>query len=176
MRLDARLQPEIAAGKVDTRYQVGGVWFLKRGGRWFTCATNGRMLLLCPVDSEDGDQLNAGKVYPPAAFKAARKAAGKLSEAVIVCNGVARVVTKEGTTEFQPLEDGRVPDVEGVIPTGPAIGKAVFNAEQLVALQRGMGADAIEIEYHGDDTPAIVRPAFGGVDGCIGVVMPWSGT
>jgi hypothetical protein len=176
MKIDKRCVPEIASAKESGRYKVCGVWLHKREGRFYTCSTDGRMLLLCPVDSEEGDYLVERRLWPLAAWKVMRKAAGRhQSEAVAAVNGTLRVTSKEGVAEYSPIEEP-VPHVDDVIPKGPAIGKATFNAEQLVALQRGMGCDAITIEWLGDDLPARVLPAFGGVDGCIGVVMPWSGT
>jgi hypothetical protein len=93
-------------------------------------------------------------------------------------NEGATVTAPDGTCTTFPLLDKRFPDVEGIVPKGKPEGTATFDAELLVALQRGLGAKAITIEYHGDACPARIVPVFeAGTagDASFGVVMPYGG-
>jgi hypothetical protein len=184
MRFDKAKDPAAAAARnvhALNRYAVEGFGVVEHKGRRYLASTDGHMLLLIVGECDGDDTLLEGRAYPAAAVKAARKAAPKgraMEWAKVHLNEGATVTAPDGTCTTFPLLDRRFPTVEGIVPTGKPKGLATFDAELLVALQRGLGAKAITVEYHGDDVPARILPVFddGTVhDDSFGVVMPLSG-
>ena len=190
MRFDRAKDPAACAAKEQTRYAVQGVAIVEKGDATYLAATDGRMLSLVRAYPEDGDDtasaLGNGRVYPTAAFAAARKAAKRSTDAAVTLNGSAYVQGDGATTEYA-IVDGVFPDALGVVPRGPAVQVVRLNAAMLARLQKALGADGVEIHVHELDAagkvdpsfPLTIRPVYlggGGTDdGSFGVLMPIGG-
>ena len=78
MKFDKAKDPAACAAKSPTRYAVQGVAVVEKGDATFLAATDGRSLSMVRAYPQDGDDmpsaLGNGRIYPPAAFAAARKA------------------------------------------------------------------------------------------------------
>jgi hypothetical protein len=191
MRFDRAKDPAACAAKESTRYAVQGVAIVENGDATYLAATDGRMLSLVRAYPEDGDDvasaLGNGRVYPTAAFAAAKKAAKRRTDAAVTLNGSAYVEGDGASTEYARV-DGAFPDVFGVVPKAPAVHVLRLNAEMLARLQKSLGGNAVEIHVHGTDPatgalahdlPLTIRPVYldgpGTEDGSFGVLMPIGG-
>ncbi len=188
MRFDKRKDPAAVAAKEGGRYAVNGVAVLKRGDGTFLAATDGRCITLVRAFEEDGDDGASfgGRIYPAAAFGAARKAAKRKPEAQLTLNGAAFVVADGVRTEFARVE-GAFPDVHGIVPKGAVVGILRLDAELLARIQRALGATAVEIRVHAmaadgrevePSVPLTIAPVHlggGEEDGSRGYLMPVRG-
>jgi hypothetical protein len=190
VRFDKAKDPAACAAKESTRYAVHGVAIVQKGDATFLASTDGRMLSLVRAYPEDGDDMPAilaqGRVYPPAAFAAARKAGKRREEASLTLNGSAYVNADGASTEFARV-DAPFPDVFGVVPKGKPALTLHVNAEFVARVQKAMGANGVAIEVHAldnerqidPDVPLTVRPLYmegpGVDDGSFGIVMPIRG-
>lgn len=188
MKFDKHKDPVACAAKESTRYAVNGVAVVERGdGATFLAATDGRMLSLVRAYPEDGDDmpsiLGQGRVYPLAAFVAARKACKRRPDASLMLNGSAYVQADGATTEYA-RPDGTFPDALAIVPKNKVALSLCLNAELLARLQKGLGGNAVRIEIHalgreGDvdpNVPLTIRPIYlegpATEDGSLGVLMP----
>jgi hypothetical protein len=190
VRFDKAKDPAACAAKESTRYAVHGVAIVQKGDATFLASTDGRMLSLVRAYPEDGDDMPAilgqGRVYPPAAFAAARKACKRREEASLTLNGSAYVNAEGAATEFARV-DAPFPDALGVVPKGKPVLTLHVNAEFVARVQKAMGANGVAIEVHefdnegqvDPDVPMTVRPLYmegpGVDDGSFGIVMPIRG-
>lgn len=191
MKFDKSKDPAACAAKDATRYAIQGVAIIQKGdGATFLAATDGRMLSMVRAYPEDGDDmpsiLGNGRIYPPAAFVAARKAAKRKADAELTLNGSAFVQGDGATTEYARV-DGTFPDAIEVIPKGEGVQTLRINADCLARLQRALGANGVEIHVHAltpagqldPSMPLTVRPIYtdgpGTDDGSFGILMPIRG-
>ena len=190
MKFDRHKDPAACAAKDPTRYAVQGVAIVQKGDATFLAATDGHSLSLVRGYPEDDDDMPAilgqGRIYPPAAFVAARRASKRKPDAAVLLNGSAYVHADGATTEFARV-DGTFPDVLSVLPTTKPVQTLHLNAEMLARLQKAMGANGVAIEVHALDTagqvdasvPLTIRPLYldgpGTDDGSFGVLMPIRG-
>ncbi|MBL8751417.1 MAG: hypothetical protein JNK78_19835 [Planctomycetes bacterium] len=190
MKFDRHKDPAACAAKESTRYAVQGIAVVEKGDATFLAATDGRSLSMVRAYPEDGDDmpsiLGQGRVYPPAAFAAARRACKRKADAALTLNGSACVQADGSTTEFARV-DGAFPDVLGIVPKGKAVQTLRVNAELLARLQKAMGANGVAIEIHELDGtgqvdptfPLTIRPLYmegpGTDDGSFGILMPIRG-
>ena len=190
MKFDKSKDPAACAAKDPSRYAVQGVAVVERGDATFLAATDGRCLSLVRAYPEDGDDmpsiLGQGRIYPPAAFAAARKGAKRKADASLTLNGSACVQTDGASTEYARV-DGTFPDVLGAVPKGKPVQVLRLNAEYLARLQKALGANGVAVELHellpsGEVDPAFpftVRPLYmdgpGTEDGSFGILMPIRG-
>lgn len=190
MKFDKAKDPAACAAKEATRYAVQGVAIVEKGDATFLAATDGRCLSLVRCYPEDGDDMPAilgqGRIYPPAAFAAARKGAKRKADARLTLNGAAWVQTDGASTEYARV-DGTFPDALAVVPKGKAVQTLCLNAEYLARMQKALGANGVAIEIHeltptGEVDPAFpvtVRPLYmdgpGTEDGSFGILMPIRG-
>lgn len=190
MRFDKQKDPAACAAKESTRYAVQGVAMIQKGDAIYLAATDGRMLSMVRAYPEDGDDvasgIGIGRVYPPAAFAAARKAAKRKADATVTLNGAAYVQSDGASTEFAKV-DGTFPDALEAIPKGQAVQTLCVNAEYLARLQKALGANGVEIRVHAIDNsgqvdpsvPLTIRPIYldgqGTDDGSFGILMPIRG-
>ena len=190
MKFDKSKDPAACAAKDATRYAVHGVAIVEKGDATYLAATDGRMLSLVRAYPEDGDDMPAilgqGRIYPPAAFAAARKGAKRKADATLTLNGAAWVQADGASTEFARV-DGTFPDVLAAVPKGKAKQTLCLNAEYLARLQKALGANAVAIEIHELEPsgaidaafPLTIRPIYlegpGTDDGSFGVLMPIRG-
>jgi hypothetical protein len=190
MRFDRAKDPAACAAKESTRYAVQGVAIVENGDATYLAATDGRMLSLVRAYPEAGDDvasaLGNGRVYPTAAFVAAKKAAKRRTDAAVTLNGSAYVQGDGASTEYARV-DGAFPDVLGVVPRAPAVQVLRLNAEMLARLQKALGGNAVDIHVHELDAagkvdtsfPLTIRPVYldgpGTEDGSFGVLMPIGG-
>jgi hypothetical protein len=190
MKFDKAKDPAACAAKSPTRYAVQGVAVVEKGDATFLAATDGRSLSMVRAFPQDGDDmpsaLGNGRIYPPAAFAAARKACKRAPDASLTLNGAAFVEAAGASTEFARV-DGTFPDVFVAIPTTKPVQVLRLNAEYLARLQKALGANGVAIEVHAlvpsgdiDDTmPLTIRPLYtdgpGVDDGSFGVLMPIQG-
>jgi hypothetical protein len=191
VRFDKAKNPAACVAKESTRYAGHGVAVVQRGdGSTYLAATGGRMLSMVRAYPEDGDDLPAilgqGRIYPPAAFAAARKACNRREEASLTLNGSAYVQADGALTEFARV-DAPFPDALGIVPKGKPAMTLHVNAEFVARLQKAMGANGVAIEVHALDSegqvdpnmPLTIRPLYmegpGVDDGSFGLVMPIRG-
>ena len=190
MRFDKSKDPGACAAKDTTRYAIHGVAIVEKGDATFLAATDGRSLSMIRAYPEDGDDmpsiLGQGRIYPPAAFAAARKGAKRKPDATLTLNGAACVQADGASTEFARV-DGTFPDVLAVVPKAKPVQVLRLNAEYLARLQKALGANAVAIEIHelepsgavDPSIPLTVRPIYlegpGTEDGSFGVIMPIRG-
>lgn len=189
MRFDKSKDPAACAAKEATRYAVHGVAVVERGDATYLAATDGRCLTLVRAYPEDRDDmpsiLGNGRIYPPAAFAASRKAAKRKSEATLTLNGAAYVQADGTSTEYARI-DATFPDAIGCLPKQAPEQVLRLNAEYLARMQKAFGADGVEIVVHalkaGQPDPSFpftIRPIYlegGGTDdGSFGVLMPIRG-
>ena len=182
MRFDRAKDPAAAASKEGTRYAINGVAVVEREGHFFLAATDGRSLTLVRAYPDDRDDTYAGtsnaRVYPVAAFAAARKAGKRKAEAALMLNGAAHVNSDGAHTEFAIL-DRAFPDVVNVIPKGEPVATVKLNAEYLARLQEALGANGVEVRLHGAGLPLTIVPVYtdapGQDDGSIAMLMPIGG-
>jgi hypothetical protein len=189
MRFDKNKDPAACAAKNASRYAVQGVAIVEQGDRTFLAATDGRCLTMVRAYAEDGDDASSatGRIYPVAAFAAARKAAKRKADASLTLNGAAFVQADGVRTEFARI-DGTFPDALGIVPKTPAVGVLRIDAELLARIQKAMGAGAVEIRVHAMEAngcevdcsvPITVVPLYfagnGSDDGSRGYLMPVRG-
>jgi DNA polymerase III sliding clamp (beta) subunit (PCNA family) len=188
MRFDKQKDPAAVATKEGGRYAVNGVAIIKEGDGTFLAATDGRCLTLVRAFEEDGDDSasSGGRIYPAAAFVAARKAAKRKPEAQLTLNGAAFVVADGVRTEFARV-DGVFPDVRDIVPKAVAVGILRLDAELLARIQRALGSTAVEIRVHAmaadgrevePSVPLTIVPVHiggGEEDGSRGYLMPVRG-
>lgn len=191
MRFDKSKDPAACVAKEPSRYAVQGVAVIAKDDATFLAATDGRCLTMVRAYPEDGDDsANAsgtGRIYPPVAFAAARKAAKrKASEAALVLNGAAYVQADGASSEYARVA-GTFPDVLACLPTGKPRQVLCLNAEFLARMQKALGANGVEIAIHQLDDdgqphsayPLTIRPLYmegpGVDDGSFGVLMPIRG-
>jgi len=180
MRFDKNKDPAALAAKDPTRYAIQGVAVIERDGDTFLAATDGRALTLVRAHAEDGDDAGSGRIYPVAAFAAARKAARRKADATVTLNGAAFVAADGARTEFAKV-DGTFPDVHRIVPTSKPERVLRLDAEYLARMQKALGADGVEIRMHDDDRdrmPLTIVPIYlgGGTDdGSLGLLMPIGG-
>lgn len=191
MKFDKSKDPAACVAKDPSRYAVQGVAVIAKDATTFLAATDGHCLTLVRAYPEDGDDIATasgnGRIYPPAAFAAARKVAKrKTSEAALVLNGAAFVRTDGTSSEYAKI-DGTFPDVFACLPTRKELQVLRLNAELLARMQKAFGATAVEIAIHEVDTdgqphsayPMTIRPLYtdgvGTDDGSFGVLMPIRG-
>jgi len=173
MRFDRSKDP--AACAEETKYTPAGVRVIKHDGKHYLAATDGRRMsfVACTPDPED----SGDNVWPVAVIAAARKAAPTkpFTEAKFAVNGNATVTNKDGSrSEWSPLERGRFPDPNDVIPKGKPAYTVTLNAAYLAEIQAALGVDAVTIEFHGNE-PMAIRPrplGRGSDDGSFAVLMP----
>jgi hypothetical protein len=191
MRFDKSKDPAACVAKDATRYAVQGVAVVERGDATFLAATDGRCLTLVRAYPEDGDDmpsiLGNGRIYPPAAFAAARKAAKRKSEATLTLNGAAYVQADGASTEYARV-DGDVPRCDWV--PAEAGTRASASAQRRVLGEDAKGVRCQRVSRSscthsrpGNRTrvlPFTIRPIYlegGGTDdGSFGVLMPIGGT
>jgi hypothetical protein len=188
MRFDKRKDPAAVSAKEGSRYAVAGVAIVMRGEDAFLAATDGHALTFVRAFFDPDDDAGcAGRVYPAAAFTAARKAARRQAEARLTVNGTAYVVADGMRSEFARAEVP-FPDAEAIVPKGGPVGILRLNAELLARIQRALGADAVEIHVHGMAAdgrevdpclPLTIAPLYigggGEDDGSRGFLMPVRG-
>lgn len=193
MKFDRHKDPAACAARESTRYAVQGVAIVENGDATYLAATDGRMLSLVRAYPEDGDDtastLGNGRVYPPAAFAAARRTKKRKKgppDASVTLNGSAYVQGDGASTEFARI-DGTFPDALGVVPKAKAVHVLRLNADMLARLQKALGANGVEIHVHAVQPdgeadasfPLTIRPVYtdgpGVADGSFGVLMPIGG-
>lgn len=192
MRFDKLKDPTLLAARVASRYAAQGVAIVEQGERTFLAATDGRCLTLVRAYPEDGDDTSSavgnGRVYPVAAFAAARKAAKRKADASLTLNGAAFVNGADGSHAEFPKLDGAFPDVWAVVPKGEPVGVLRIDAELLARVQKALGASAVEIRVHAMEAngrevdpslPLTIVPVYidgaGEEDGSRGFLMPVKG-
>jgi hypothetical protein len=187
VRFDKRKDPTAVSAKEGSRYAVAGVAVIAKGEDTFLAATDGHALTFvrASLDADDDAQCE-GRVYPAAAFTAARKAARRQPEARVTLNGAAYVVADGVRSAFEG-SGVPFPDALGIVPKGGAVGILRLNAELLARIQRALGSDAVEIRVHAmaadglevePSLPVTIVPVYvgGGVDdGSRGYLMPVRG-
>jgi hypothetical protein len=131
-------------------------------------ATDGRRLVVLPVEREEGD--SDGRVTE-AALKAARKLTRKNESAQIKANG--SFVFTAGSTLPRPNEDecGRFPNWRQLIPAeGQHPHFVTVNAKFLWEIAQALGADSIKIAIKDELSPVLVTSAQ--APGAIAVLAP----
>ena len=156
MRFDKSKDPAACVAKEPSRYAVQGVAVIAKDDATFLAATDGRCLTMVRAYPEDGDDsANAsgtGRIYPPVAFAAARKAAKrKASEAALVLNGAAYVQADGAVSE---VCQGRrhVPGRARMPPTGKPRQVLCLNAEFLARMQRRSGRTVSRLPFTSSTT------------------------
>lgn len=134
---------ESAASKDKTRACLMEPYLEIREGGSRIAATNGKILAVIPVETEEGE---ASGYVSPDALKAARK--GRLPDVEIHCNGALQV---QGGASFPRTESTELsfPRIDGVIvpPNEEIPGcqrvKLVLNVDLLSALADALGTNCV---------------------------------
>ena len=172
MRFDKKKNPAGVCAEAGS-YRVTGVAAVALEGLHYLASTDGRALVLIAAEPSPADLLDANRVYPAAAIAAARKAFGSID---LHSDGAA----VPGVASFPALAE-RFPSLDGIVPTGKPEHVFCLDAELLARIQRALGAGGVQIYWHGDDKPMVIRPIpIGGkkarksspIDGSFGVMMP----
>lgn len=157
MMFPVRMNPGAVAGDED-RFTHRGVFLAEHEGKPYLCSTDGRALLMVPVDCEADEATAAkGRHYPIEAIDRARKipTCKVTGKARLILNGDARGI--DGSVF--PAIEATPPDLKGIIPSGPCV-SVTLDIGRLAALAKGMGADHITLEIRenkgGDKLPVRV--------------------
>lgn len=160
---------EHATADNDVRMYLNEAHFDREGSRLL--ASNGMIVAVVPVTDLD-DEDHTGPI-PAAALKAARKAAGKKFDRVIVANGSVKVPLA-GLT-FDREEKGKYPDVDRVINAAPGPIAVTLNAGLLYDLARALTdrnqPPVVTLRLGTtNSTPIRVEPVCGDVEGRVGMI------
>ncbi len=131
-------------------------------------ATDGRRLVVLPVEREEGDA--DGRVTE-AALKAARRIARKNEPAQIKAGGCFAFA--DGSTLPRPSEEdfGRFPNYKQVMPAeGQHPHFVTVNAKFIWEISQALGADSIKIAIKDEVSPVLVTSQQ--APGAIAVLMP----
>ena len=176
MQFEKARKIECCTAKEAGRFAMNHLYFYKRAapvdGRPALVATDGRILVVVPVTDAEWD---VEGLIPTDCVKAAAKAARRGEVVVHAPNGQVKVLTRDGMVSTLRPDEGEYPDVWSTFPGGTrGWHRFGIDAEQLLKVQRGMGAKTVVISVKpGKDsrTPYVVEPR-GGCEGGIGLVMP----
>tara|TARA_R110000851_G_scaffold268071_2_gene420666 strand:+ start:1702 stop:2355 length:654 start_codon:yes stop_codon:yes gene_type:complete len=143
-------------------------------------ATNGRVLVVAPVEIDDDD--TAGPIPSDAIKQAVAHATAKAPLADVSANGTVRVKTKAGTVEHERPEGEEFAKWKQVVPKGDVVHRIALNPKLLLEACKALGAEeSVVLEYREEKGPLMIRPGqslFGGeVDSAdfanrYGVIMP----
>lgn len=175
IKLPKSCKPEEVAAKEGSRYAITDPWFDQ--GMKAVCATDGRMVVIIPVES-DGEETGA---LPREALKAFRKAVPRGVEdmAITADNGT---VSCHGITMPREAGEGRrYPEVGGVVPAKAEPPKAregvetitsiCLDAKLLAKLAKAMGSDTVRLQITDSGAAIRVDPIEVGY-GSYGAIMP----
>lgn len=166
MRIAKKLRPELITSRDKTRECLTRAELTDHKGSAVLVATDGRRLLVVPVDKEEGD--TDGPI-PTEALKFSRSAIRdkKTTEVQFSVNGGIKF--SNGWTMPRP-EQLRFPTWQQVIPEK---GKhsISFRAKFLMELATAMGCEDVTISFDGPNTPIYVEPSEG-ANGRFAVLMP----
>lgn len=168
MKIRQGCNPFLIAGD---RYADAAALLTYRGNRYAAC-TDGKAMVLVPVESAPDDAFPEGAVIP-----ASKALVGRYAQPFLVEDG--RIRHASGATF--PLPEIRYPSVLDILRDAenqtPEEGSDAFgiDAARLAALQKAMGADALDVRVYGKRSPIVVYPIYGehtATDGPIGAIMP----
>lgn len=168
MEIKKSYKPELVAAKDDGRLPLNHLLLEREsaleGGGPALIATNGRMLVIVPVEAESAD---VDGLIPVEALKAARKIGPKSRNAVLSANGRVEYQTKDGGSTSVERPEGKWPPYRSVIPKPDhAWVTLCVNAEYLLAVQKAMGASGLTICFDpAGNRPMLARPLNDGEQG-----------
>ena len=169
MKLPKHCKIELVASTDATRYVLCNPYL--QGDKLI--ATNGRSLVMLPVEREPEDTDGAVNVE---AFKLSRKVLSGIKDSQIIANGQLKVATKEGqmTIPRKDLKGGTFPNWEKVIPNENRGGyKICLSAELLYDLAQALGGNEVVLEILDETSPIVVKGhSDHAIAGSIGVLMP----
>lgn len=171
MKTHKECQIEKVVSRDASRPGIGFPYF--RGGALW--ATDGRMMVKLPVESDETD--TEGWV-PVDALKAARKLSGRLDSISVHLNGAATLANgaafpRPGGDEFK---GGQWPNCERVFDD--AIGKETkfsiaFDVKLLAAIADAMGTDKVRLQMTDENTVIRVYPGSDAPNvNARGILMP----
>lgn len=118
-------------------------------------ATNGKALVVLPVEREEGD---VDGYVTADALAAARKVGHKTELAQIKCNGLYALANGATMPRDTMLEGCNFPNIEQVIPTNTEGRKIIaLNAKLLADIAKALDADNLRLEIAGENEAVIVR-------------------
>ena len=169
MKFPKGLKVEACASREVGRYAMHGIKV--EGDR--AVATNGFVIAVVPVESEDGDDAH-GQIVPAEAIKLARKVAGAKADAVVTVNGTVRAAGQE----LQAI-DGEFPRYQACIPSVTAESHVMvtLDARLLSMLFDAIAGDDGAVTFcvsRKAGEPVVLVPNACNDSGGIGVVMPIS--
>jgi DNA polymerase III sliding clamp (beta) subunit (PCNA family) len=166
MKFKAKYRPELICSKDVTRRAITEPHVGKVRGKVCLTATDGRRLLVIPVDAEPSE---FGTLPKDALSLARSKREDKKQEVVSI--GVNGCITlANGWTLPKPnQEEFKYPNVENVIPEKSRNHQVSFNAKLLYQLAQSMGVEQVILNFQ-DSMSAILVSSPG--DEAYGVLMP----
>lgn len=185
MKLPKNCKIELAASKNKIRPSIGAPYLEIRESGSRVCATNGAILAVIPVETEEGETSGYLSID---ALKAARKTRDEHAE--IYCNGSLQV--KNGATFPRHGEEMRFPDVDAVtVPPNEEIHgckrvKLLIDTVLLSSLADAIGSECVTLWLQAEegrdglvvDRPIRVEPMSDGrarppaCRDAFGVIMP----
>lgn len=152
MKLKTKYRPELICSKDETRAVLQNAELTELDGKTSLVATDGRRLLVLPVEA---DSKEYGPV-PPVAFKLARQhRSSKMADVVqITLNG--KVEFENGWTIPRP-EQLKFPNVKTVIPEQPPRYRVCISAKYLHEIANSLGVDQVILEIRDANDPLTIR-------------------
>lgn len=152
MKIKAKYRPELICSRDGTRpaIQETNLGIVK--GKVCLSATDGRRLLVLPVEAEKKE---FGRV-PKEAIKLAREKRTSRKQEVVTIGLNGKVELENGWTLPRPMqEELKYPNVDQVIPE-QCPRKICFSAKYLHELAQAMGVDQVILAFKDDMSPIVV--------------------
>lgn len=159
MKIPIQFKPELCVSKDASRHVLQNVMLDIHNNKTVAVATDGRKLVVVPVELEDCKEVG---LVPPKALIAARanfktKGGNKQKHGdVPVKMDDLTVTVKNGSKTVifdRPVELGHFPKWEQVLPNTPVKHSIRFNVQFLYDLAKAMGSDVVTLDLYGNETP-----------------------
>jgi hypothetical protein len=178
MKLNKKIKIEAIASNDSTRHGITAPFLEVENGKGNLIATNGRGIVVVPVDISENDV--SGHISIPA-LKASRK--GKILEPSLEC--LEKTISLQDGTILPRIDLGSFPKWQQVIPDqeGKTLRRVALNAEMLFDIASAMGTKGVILEFDAgnfDQAPIKVFPKNSGkyneeepaCPDAFGVIMP----
>lgn len=166
MRIQKKYRPELIASKDGLRPAIQEPWISNHKGKDVLVATNGRGLVVVPVELEEGEE---GQV-PQKALKFARANVldRKSTSVSFALNG--SVQFENGWSMPRGPKQTDFPNWTTAIPEEAPISVSI-NVKQLFELAQAMGCEIVSLHIKSPSDAVIVKPTDR--NGAFGVLMPY---
>lgn len=143
MKYSTRYKPELICSKDGTRPSIEDAELREINGKPVLCATDGRRLVVIPV--EECDPSEYGRV-PKKALQFAKQSRKDKRQPIVKLDLNGSVKFENGWT--MPREQGLIfPNVQSVIPGNRQEIKVCFNAKYLYEIAQAMGVENVSLGF-----------------------------